>query len=75
MQQIPDVCCTFVEVSVVCVAIEKAEPDHYAKLQTPSENIYSEAFYGDTALLTKPGTFLFKKCLSSVYYITKMPGK
>lgn len=41
------------------LAIEEAEPDQYSKLQMPSENIYSEAFYGDTALKTKQeGKFL-----------------
>uniref|UniRef100_A0AAQ6IVW9 C-type lectin domain-containing protein n=1 Tax=Anabas testudineus TaxID=64144 RepID=A0AAQ6IVW9_ANATE len=32
---------------------EEAEPDHYSKLQTPSENVYSEAYYGDAPLKTK----------------------
>ncbi|XP_035018640.1 early activation antigen CD69 isoform X1 [Hippoglossus stenolepis] len=26
---------------------EEAQPDHYAKLQTPAEDVYAEAFFGD----------------------------
>lgn len=53
------VACLLLRCLYFCLAIEEAEPDHYSKLQMPSENIYSEAFYGDTALKTKQeGTFL-----------------
>ncbi|XP_054477641.1 C-type lectin domain family 9 member A-like [Anoplopoma fimbria] len=34
---------------------EEGEPDHYSKLQIPSEDIYSEAVYGGTPVKTRSG--------------------
>ncbi|XP_032374690.1 early activation antigen CD69 isoform X2 [Etheostoma spectabile] len=34
---------------------EEAEPDHYAKLQSPSEDVYSEALFGGAPVKTQAG--------------------
>lgn len=49
-----------------CLALEEAEPDHYSKLQSPSEDIYSEALVsGDPktrAERTRAGTSYNTNC-------------
>lgn len=41
-----------------CLTLEEAEPDHYSKLQSPSDDIYSEALYGGDPVKTRAGTLL-----------------
>lgn len=40
------------------LVLEEAEPDHYAELNSPSENVYSEAICGGTTVKTATGTTL-----------------
>lgn len=40
------------------LSLEEEETDHYSKLQSPQEDIYSEAFYCDTSDFKKTGKLL-----------------
>lgn len=42
------------------LTLEEAEPDHYSKLQSPSDDIYSEAYYGGVPGKEKAGTVLYE---------------
>lgn len=42
------------------LTLEEAEPDHYSKLQSPSDDIYSEAYYGGAPGKEKAGTLLYE---------------
>ena len=49
-----------------CLVLEEAEPEHYSKLQSTSEDVYSEAYYAASPFKTRPGTLLYKTGLFSV---------
>lgn len=51
-----------------CLSLEEAETEPYSKLQSPSEDVYSETYYGSTSVKTNAGK-LCEICIFSVQWL------